>query len=64
MSNFIKMVGLVMSWPVIVSKLCITTSNICRKTVKIVEKGLNFYANKNTLKPLEEKHRLFAPTHK
>jgi len=53
-----------MSWPVIVSKLCITTSNICRKTVKIVEKGLNFYANKNTLKPLEEKHRLFAPTHK
>jgi hypothetical protein len=35
--NYIKIVGLVMSWSVIVSKLCIETSTIGRKNVKIVE---------------------------
>jgi len=41
------MVGLVKSWLVIVSKLCMKTSNVGRKIVKIVEKGFNnFYAHK------------------
>jgi len=42
MSNYIKIIGLVMSWPVIVSKLFIKMSNMCRETVKIVEKVLKF----------------------
>jgi hypothetical protein len=38
---------IVMSWPVIVSKLYTKTSNVGRKTVKIAEKELNsFYAHK------------------
>jgi len=35
------MVGLVKSWPVIVSKLCTKTSKEGSKTVKTVERGLN-----------------------
>jgi len=33
--NYIKIIGLVMSWLVIVSKLCVETSNIGRKIVKM-----------------------------
>jgi hypothetical protein len=42
------MVGLVLSLPVIVSKQCIKTSSVVRKTVEIIEKGHNnFYAHKD-----------------
>ena len=43
------MFGLVMSWrPVTVSKLCIQTSNVGRKALKMVRKGINyFYTHKD-----------------